>query len=726
MNILSSLGSSTDILLDALKDKSRGAGKGETLALKDNQLLEARVLKVMSQTQAMLLIDGKKLTATTRMPLSENDILQLKVTRTESGQVLKILEQQAAAPANEALAEMRKLGQEGPYGKISTLLNARLPSDIAESLTPVTSDSPSLKGGAALPAEHPEPVTDKNPATPLRADSGQEKFTRTFATEPRIPQPLKIALLASDLPDGVLPDLAKPLTDMARILSVPLLSDNAPEEMGTEATRAAIKEKLLASLPPEQRRLALQFLDSPDLSWEGKMTRVLAEGGLKTLKEALAQMNLTPKETAFVQTGKQGAPPSGSFPSALSGGTETTGKQPTAFPPETSGTTGIKVPDAPPSAVPVVSSTSRAPESPGLPGGASQADSAFPETLKPPVGRLSSDVSPLPGREIRASVPGTEQAPLNPALAAETTTGPEKSAAPRQIILAPDAGSKAEQPEPYQAQETVRRSLENLFNRLEADALKQVGLPDRESTRTLALIRKIRDLVDSFTLSPDRDYNGTTVRNLVRDSGLMWESKLRGLVGQSEKQAVFTRETVANLIEGDVKALSMKGTEFPETIRQNVGETLKTFSESLEKMQLLNTQGADDSGKYLLPLPYVHDGNLRFGQLFIDLDRKKEAREDDKDRIIRVAFLLSMSGLGPVQAGVAIYKKSITGEFLVGSQEVKALMDEALPDLGHDLSAKGYTVRKLECRLTDPDTLASASLVEKMAAPEGGGLNIRI
>ena len=322
---------------------------------------------------------------------------------------------------------------------------------------------------------------------------------------------------------------------------------------------------------------------------------------------------------------------------------------------------------------------------------------------------------------------GAEQASPNPVLAPETTPGPEKPGVPRQIIPVPDGSPKTEQPAANQAQETVRRSLDHLFNRLEADALKQAGLPDRESTRTLALVKKIRDLVDSFTLSPDRDYNGTTVRSLVRDSGLMWESKLRNLItGQAEKNIIITRDTVDSLIEGDIKALSMKGAEQPETLRQNVAETLKTFSESLEKMQLLNSQTADDSGKYLLPLPYVHDGNLRFGQLFIDLDRKKEARQDDKDRIIRVAFLLSMSRLGPVQAGVAIYKKSITGEFLVGSQEVKTLVDDALPGLARDLSAKGYTVRKLECRLTDPDTLSGASLVEKMSAPDEGGLNIRI
>ncbi len=712
MSILSSLGASTDILLDILKDKSRGLGKGDALVLKDNQLVEARVLKVLSQTQAMLLIDGKKLTATTRMPLSENETLQLKVTRNEGGQVLKIMEQQAAAPANEVLAEMRRLGQEGPYGKISGMLNTLPQVDIAETPAIVTPLPPPATGRALLQAGHPEALTDKSSTAPPLAGSGLEKTpvqaggsVQTFAADPRIPQSLKIALLITDLPEGALPELKNQLTDMARILSGPLVSDSIPVEMGSEATRTAIKEKLLASLPPEQRRLALQFLDNPDLSWEGKMNRVLAEGGLKTLKEALPQLNPAPKETAFVPSGKQAA---------------------TLFP-ETSGATGTKVPNATPSPAPVAPSTSLSPEPPGLPGGASPAGSAFPDTPKPPAGRLPSDTSALPGREVRLPVWGAEQASPNPVLAPETTPGPEKPGVPRQIIPVPDGSPKTEQPAANQAQETVRRSLDHLFNRLEADALKQAGLPDRESTRTLALVKKIRDLVDSFTLSPDRDYNGTTVRNLVRDSGLMWESKLRNLItGQAEKNIIITRDTVDSLIEGDVKALSMKGAEQPENLRHNVAETLKTFSESLEKMQLLNSQTADDSGKYLLPLPYVHDGNLRFGQLFIDLDRKKEAREDDKDRIIRVAFLLSMSRLGPVQAGVAIYKKSITGEFLVGSQEVKTLVDDALPGLARDLSAKGYTVRKLECRLTDPDTLSGASLVEKMSAPDEGGLNIRI
>ena len=372
-------------------------------------------------------------------------------------------------------------------------------------------------------------------------------------------------------------------------------------------------------------------------------------------------------------------------------------------------------PKAPPGPGSELSLQSGEPESPPMTGvGAkpvvsfSQGATEIPIPGKPLVPEKSAGMPEIP-------VPGKPLVPETPAGLKETVLAPPSPA------TTPDIPAEARQAD------TIKQAIENLFTRLEKAVGKQAGVFDHESPQTLELVKKIKGLVGSFTLGAGEDISETTVKNLVRDSGLMWESKLKDLAaGVSEKNLTVTRDLADNLVETDVKALALKGSGLSEDVKHNVAESLKTFTESLEKMQMLNSQSADDSGKYLLPLPYVHDGHVRFGQLFIDLERKKDDKKDNTDRIIRVAFLLDMSGLGPIQAGVSIFRKSIAGEFQVGNPEIKTLIDEGIPGLVGDLSAKGYSVKKLECRVTDPEILAGTNLVEKLADQEAGAVNIRI
>jgi hypothetical protein len=272
------------------------------------------------------------------------------------------------------------------------------------------------------------------------------------------------------------------------------------------------------------------------------------------------------------------------------------------------------------------------------------------------------------------------------------------------------------------------RGMEQLFKRTDTAVDRKTVIFDGETAESLSIVEKLKELVSNVSLKSGQAFDDRTVRSLVKDSGLMWESKLKEFVAAlGDKKTAVTPEMTSKLIEGDAKALALKHAEISEGGgARDVAASLKSFTESLEKMQVLNSHSSDDAGRYLLPLPYIQSGQMRFGQLLIDLDRKKEGKNDGKDRIIRVAFLLDMSLLGPVQAGISIYKKSLSGEFQVGSGEAKEMIDEAIPGLVSLLSEKGYGVKKLECRLVSKDELKNVNLAEKLASPGDGSLNIRI
>ena len=612
MNVLSRIILSTsDILLDALKDKKNDIG------FKDNQILEAKVLKALSPGKAQLLIEGKKLTATTQMPLSENQTLYLKVTRVDGQQVLRRVEAYNPVVQPEGLSDMRQLGREGPFSNLRGLLNA-LPGS-----------------GAAiqdLPAADPA-AAEKNPIS-------------AFARDKQIPLELKLALVLSGKPSTVLSG-DKTLADFSEKLLARLPLENkgsAPVAAGEPAS-ARLKnlvDSLLDNLGPSAKALGDRVMESKLFSWEQKMAGLLSPKGSSGLdKEVAALKNALMKLPGF--------------------------------------------------------------------------EEAF---AKKPMGTPFTEPRTLPVDQPAGTKPALVLSGENQALAPGKTDLPLKN-----IPGFPTDGPKIATDLPVEPPLTDP-AFKSMATLLEKQA---AGAGSQESPQMEAVIKRIKDLVVSFSLKSDQTFDEKAFKNLVRDSGLMWENKIKDFAADfMGRKTVFTEELAKNLMENDVKALAMKGTDLDGDMKSHVGETLKTFTESLEKMQLLNSHASEDSGRYLLPLPYLSGEQLRFGQILIDLDKKKGGSDGGKDKVIRVAFILDMSNLGHLQADVSVYKKSLSGEFLVGSDEAKELMDEALPALRTDLAIKGYAVRRMECRVVDPSVLSTTSLAEKLVDPEDGSVNILI
>jgi hypothetical protein len=239
---------------------------------------------------------------------------------------------------------------------------------------------------------------------------------------------------------------------------------------------------------------------------------------------------------------------------------------------------------------------------------------------------------------------------------------------------------------------------------------------------------KLHELVDALALKPGETYNENTLRDLVKGSGLLWENKLRSFAESLDPKEgpQAARERAARLLADDIKGLSMKISEPSDHSPKDIAESLKRFVDHLEKMQVLNKHGSEEAGRFLLPLPFFSGETLRFGQLFVDLDRKKPSGSHEGDRMVRVAFLLEMSRLGHIQADFAVFRKSVGGEFLVETPSAKEDIDRAMPDFLEALKIKGFSVTRMECRVSDPETLSQTSLAERMVAMDDGTLNILI
>jgi hypothetical protein len=142
-------------------------------------------------------------------------------------------------------------------------------------------------------------------------------------------------------------------------------------------------------------------------------------------------------------------------------------------------------------------------------------------------------------------------------------------------------------------------------------------------------------------------------------------------------------------------------------------------------MQQFNQKTFDEFGKMLLPLPLLWNHELTFGQLLLDLG-KERSQKPASERIIKVSMLLEMSRLGDVRADFAVFKKSISGAFGVGSEALQQYFLAHIPDVIERLQEQEFVVQKIDCQVLRPETLANASLIDDMLLSEDGLLHVLV
>ncbi|MCK5310647.1 MAG: hypothetical protein KAJ62_00965 [Desulfobacteraceae bacterium] len=242
------------------------------------------------------------------------------------------------------------------------------------------------------------------------------------------------------------------------------------------------------------------------------------------------------------------------------------------------------------------------------------------------------------------------------------------------------------------------------------------GLSKTENSELLELLK-------SISLKSDKADKNFLPR-LVNKSGILLEQKLSYLLKQGKDLPL--KHEILNIIKNDIKGYVLN--QLQSSGHQSAGN-LKVFSEysaNIENFQTLNAQSSD-TGKYLIPFPIFANDSFSFGQLFIDLgNSKEENKQENKDKIINISFLLDMSKLGALRADFSIYKKAISGVFNLSSIEICDFVKNMLPQLKKRLSKIEYLVHTIECKVASREDVSPTSFIESFTKDENRILNIII
>ena len=240
----------------------------------------------------------------------------------------------------------------------------------------------------------------------------------------------------------------------------------------------------------------------------------------------------------------------------------------------------------------------------------------------------------------------------------------------------------------------------------------------------------ISDLSERF-FSGDADSENIISKNLSKIIDEL-SSHLLSEPFEKESNSAILKQGIQNLlksiIENDLKAYSLKLMMEKSDSEAALTKLLSDFVDKMDQFQQFNQTGMEDSTRFLLPLPFLSGESIKFGQLFIDLGKKQggDSEGEKKEGIVKISFILQMSGLGDLIADFSVLNKGINGSFGVEDESIKVLMENHFPELIEKLKLHGFTVYNIKCQVVGKEALSAASLADRMIPSEEGGLSIII
>lgn len=201
---------------------------------------------------------------------------------------------------------------------------------------------------------------------------------------------------------------------------------------------------------------------------------------------------------------------------------------------------------------------------------------------------------------------------------------------------------------------------------------------------------------------------------LISASGLVLENKLLNWLMRG-KNGTFPQG--GGFLQSDVKAalLALAGGQKPP----QAGREILAL---VERLQLINKNAMEESGKLLLPLPFLMQGGIRFGELMIDLGKRhrEKSEADAQKALLNISFVLELSVIGHILADFSVFGNTVSGGFTVTTEEARQMLTASAEMLTQTLGAQGFTLSRMDVQVTSTEQLASLSLAERMAGGGGG------
>lgn len=168
------------------------------------------------------------------------------------------------------------------------------------------------------------------------------------------------------------------------------------------------------------------------------------------------------------------------------------------------------------------------------------------------------------------------------------------------------------------------------------------------------------------------------------------------------------REAVARLWSETLRAVEHDQLKDTPEIRQLMEAAAKVFK-AADQIQTINQETFLKDQTVHMTFPLFWSGQADRGELLFKKPSRSEAGPEQAP--LKVALLLSMSGLGRIKADMELKNKAVNGVIWTETQQVRQTIQQGVERLISNLSARGFQVQGIRVLLfpagrRPPDTLA--------------------
>ena len=199
------------------------------------------------------------------------------------------------------------------------------------------------------------------------------------------------------------------------------------------------------------------------------------------------------------------------------------------------------------------------------------------------------------------------------------------------------------------------------------------------------------------------------LRRILDGSGLLWERKLRDMLGRGR----LRENKMQRMLATDLKATLCRSI----AARPDPDHRLLTLLRCIENIQLFNRpqSGTAAERHIFIPLPLqAAPGQTPMSQLLLRVPGEKSPRGGGEagNRGFSMTFLLHMSRLGPIRIDAAVFAKRVHCRFLTIREDVRREIMEQAKTLARALEGRGFVFQNLACRVRPVETVARPLLAE--------------
>ena len=252
-----------------------------------------------------------------------------------------------------------------------------------------------------------------------------------------------------------------------------------------------------------------------------------------------------------------------------------------------------------------------------------------------------------------------------------------------------------------------------------------------------AMHEKLEMILSNIVFNEKKMFQSSFLLNLITQSGLIYESKIKRLLSRSQSPKSF-----GGVIDGDLKGMLMKVLESIQ-LREGTGNsvlTMQGFSkenigylhklmqelvDNIELTQITNCVTKDEGNYVYLQIPLAFQDRIDNADFYLFYGTKDGETGDQKEDFSLV-FLLNMEELGHIRVDTRVKKTDVFCRFTVENHEVAEFINDLLPQLTDRLLFLGYTVEGMDCLVTQDSSHMEIGPLENLMSDSVRFVDVKV